>query len=113
MNTRRELVRHYKETGPRAGVYAIRNLADGRVYVGASTNVDGALNRAQFELRQRGHRHKQLMADWQRLGAEHFRFEVLDCVKKRDDPAFDMQAELADMLQLWCDELGCGDGEKL
>jgi hypothetical protein len=113
MNTRRELVRQYKEAGPAAGVYAIRNLAEGRVYLGASMNVEGALNRARFELRQRGHRHKALMADWLRLGEAQFAFEVVDVLKKRDDPAFDAKAELADLLQLWRTELHCGDESRL
>lgn len=104
---RKELTRQYKQADPPVGVYAIRNLADGRTYVGGSMNVQGAMNRARFELQLKGHRNKALQQDWTALGADAFRFEVLQMVRKRDDPAQDWEADLADLLELWREELGC------
>ena len=101
---RRELARRYKQEGPDGGVYVIRNLAEPRIYLGASMNLPGAMNRARFELDLRGHRHRALLADWQRLGAQAFAFEVVQTLKKSDDPAFDASAELAILLELWRDE---------
>jgi len=40
-----------------------------------------------------------------RLGAESFSFEVIDTLKKRDDPAFDCKGELASLLAMWTEEL--------
>jgi hypothetical protein len=108
MTHRRELSQQYKETGPRMGVYAVRNRADEVVLVGASLNVDGAMNRDRFELRNKTHRNRRLLQDWLRWGADGLRFEVVDTLKKRDDPAFDPQAELASLLALWREELGGG-----
>ncbi|MGJ7541607.1 GIY-YIG nuclease family protein [Variovorax sp. LT1R16] len=109
MTQRRELSKQYKETGPRMGVYAIRNGAGKVVFVGASLNVDGAMNRDRFELKNKTHRNKRLLEDWLRWGADGLRFEVIDILKKRDDPAFDPQAELASLLALWREEL---DGQR-
>ena len=109
--TRRELVRKYKETVRPAGVFVIRNMLDGRVYVAGSLDVEGAMNRARFELGLRSHRNKALVRDWMAHGAEHFSFEVIDRVKERDDPAFDRTAELEKLLALWREELQC-DGDK-
>jgi hypothetical protein len=89
------------------GVFAILNLVEDRIYVGASNNVEGAINRARFELKMNGHRNTRLQQDWRRLGPSAFRFDIVDTVKKRDDPAFDAQAELAALLALWCEELDC------
>ena len=108
MTQRRELSKQYKETGPRLGVYAIRNGANEVVLVGASLNVDGAMNRDRFELKNKTHRNKRLLEDWLRWGADGLRFEVIDTLKKRDDPAFDPQAELASLLALWREELDGG-----
>ncbi|MBG9388618.1 GIY-YIG nuclease family protein [Caenimonas aquaedulcis] len=105
-SARRELSRHYKDNPPPAGVFAIRNLDDHRVYVNGSMNVDGAMNRARFELTMRGHRNKALQADWLRLGAERFSFEIVDTVKKREEPGFDAAAELEGLLAMWRQELG-------
>lgn len=105
---KRALTRQYKEAPPAGGVYVIRNLADPRrVYVGASLNLDGAMNRDRFELKLKGHRHPRLSEDWARCGAESFRFEVVDALKPRpDDPAFDPKAELAALFELWTEEFG-------
>ncbi|MGJ7524094.1 GIY-YIG nuclease family protein [Variovorax sp. GB1P17] len=90
-----------------AGVFVIRNMLDGRVYVGGSLDIEGAMNRARFELNQRSHRNKALGRDWATHGAAHFSFEVIDRVKERDDPAFDRKAELEKLLLLWSEELQC------
>ncbi|SEF32575.1 GIY-YIG nuclease family protein [Variovorax sp. NFACC27] len=105
--SRRALVRQYKETPRPAGVYVIRNGSNGRVYVGGSLDVEGAMNRARFELNMRSHRNKALGQDWIEHGAGHFSFEVIDRVKERDDPAFDRKAELDRLLSLWQEELQC------
>lgn len=107
-DTRRVLTRHYKDSVRPAGVFAVRNTASGRVYVAASLDVEGAMNRARFELGLRSHRNKALQADWLAHGAAHFTFEVIDRVKEReDDPAFDRGEELGKLLALWQEELRC------
>lgn len=102
---RRALVHAYKETRPPAGVFVIRNLVNGRIYVGGSLNLEGAMNRHRFELNMRSHRNKLLLKDWLEHGAERFSFEVVDHIKERDDPHFDYEAELQNLLPLWRDEL--------
>lgn len=104
--SKRSLSRQYKDAPPRGGVYVIRNLAEPhRLYLGASPNPDGAINRDRFELKLESHRHARLMDDWTRCGGDSFRFEIIDTVKPRDDPSFDPKAELATLLALWTEEL--------
>lgn len=102
---RRELLRRYKQTPPPMGVYVIRNLHSGRCWLNASLNLDGAINRDRFELFRHAHRNRELQQDWQRLGAEQFRFEVLDTLKPRDEPGIDYRSELDDLLQMWREEM--------
>lgn len=108
---KRELKTQYREAGPPMGVYAIRNLVNHRIFVGASLNVEGALNRHRFELRMKAHRNKRLLEDWLRWGADSFCFEVIDTLKRRDDPAFNYTGELAALLAIWSEELDC-QGER-
>jgi hypothetical protein len=112
MSANRELTKRYKASHPPMGVYVIRNLVNQRVFVGASMNVDAAMNRHRFELGLNHHRNRILLRDWQQFGADNMRFEVIDLVKKNDDPAFDYKAELASMLALWSEEFGCRDGSE-
>jgi hypothetical protein len=103
---RRERVREYKQAFPPMGVWAVRNTATGRAWVGASRDAEAALNRIRFELKMRGHRNRSLADEWACYGPDHFTFEVLERMRKRDDPAFDYEAELQSMLALWSEELG-------
>ena len=104
MDGRRELSRQYKETPPAMGVYVIRNTVDNRVFLNGSLSLPGAMNRDRFELGLKSHRSKSLLADWIRLGAGSFRFEVIDTLKRRDDPDFDYRRELVELLELWKEE---------
>jgi hypothetical protein len=104
---KRALIKKYKETVRPAGVFVIRNKLNGHVYLSGSLDVEGAMNRARFELGLRSHRNKALLRDWVAHGAEHFGFEVIDRVKERDDPAFDRAAELEKLLALWREEFQC------
>lgn len=107
MSNKRDLTRQYRETLPPIGVYVIRNLVNKRVFVGGSTNLQGAINRDRFELDLKTHRNAKLLQDWIEYGPENFTFEVIDTVKKREDPAFDYKAELAALLEMWREELNC------
>ena len=103
--SQRDLTRRYKESLPPMGVYVIRNVLSGRVFVRGSLNLDGAMNRCRFELARGQHRDRALMDEWARHGAENFRFEIIDTIRKREEPGFDYAAELASMLALWTEEL--------
>lgn len=109
--SRRAISRQYKETARPAGVFVIRNGLTGRIYVAGSLDVEGAMNRARFELNLHSHRNKALGRDWIAHGADRFTFEVIDRVKESEDPTFDRAAELEKLLALWREELQC-DGEK-
>lgn len=104
---RRELKRQYLETPTRAGVYAIRNLVNGRLLVAGSNDAQAALNRHRFELKLGAHADALLRQDWAEHGEPGFVFEVVDRVKPRDDPAFDAAQELAALVELWRQELSC------
>lgn len=103
---RAELKQNYKENPPKMGVYAVRNKANGKVLVGASLNVPGALNRLRFELTQLGHRpHPALQEDWDRFGADSFTFEVLDVLEPPKEPGVDVHEELKVLEALWLERL--------
>lgn len=104
MNDRKTLKQQYRDVRSRAGVYAIRCLANGRALVGGSPNVEGTLNRHRFELRLGQHRNAQLRQDWRAHGEAAFAFEVIDRVKPREEPGFDAAGELRALETLWREE---------
>jgi hypothetical protein len=102
---RAELKRAYKEKPPPMGVFAVRNRANGKVLVGSSVNVPGALNRIRFELTTGMGRFPALLEDWKRHGADSFSFEVLDVLPPTEEPREDPKEELRVLEELWLERL--------
>lgn len=103
---RSDLKRGYKDNPPLAGIFKITNKASGKVYIDKGLNVNGVMNRHEFQLRNGSHKNAQLQKDWNSLGAENFAFEVVDTLKPSDDPAFNMNNELAELEKVWVGEMG-------
>lgn len=104
---RSDLKRAYKDKPPAMGVFAVRNLPQGKVWVGTSLNLPGAINRLRFELTHGSHRNvPALQEDWNRLGAEAFAFEVLDVLEPPEEPGTaDPSEELRVLEALWLERL--------
>ena len=82
---RKEAIRKFKERKTPRGAFAVRCRATGRVWVGASRNLDAARNGAWFCLRQGGYYDKSLQAEWNAQGEAAFEYEVLERIE--DDVA--------------------------
>lgn len=103
---RRALVRGYKEQPPPVGIYAVRCPPAALLRLRASTNLQAALNRERFELRQGTHRDAMLLQAWRLHGEVAFEFQVVDVLKHRDDDsASAIREQLDELLALWRQEL--------
>lgn len=103
---KRELLRHYKDNPPAAGVYAIRCAAAGLTAVNASMNVEGAINRDRFQLRLKGHPDKRLQQAWNGHGESAFSFDIIDLLKRKPDSTEAQQREdLTALRAMWREEL--------
>ena len=105
VKSRRELNREYTERVKPAGVYQVKNLANGKVLLGSSLNLEGPLNRHNFMLKIGSHLNKDLQKDWDELGAEKFVFEILEQVQVKDDPNFNLKDELTLLEMIWLEKL--------
>ena len=103
--TRKELQREYRERVKPSGVYQVKNIANGKVLLGSSLNLEGLLNRNRFTLRNNSHPNKELQKDWNELGQDQFVFEVLEVVQVQDDPNFNLKDELTLLEQIWLEKL--------
>ncbi|MFN0118946.1 MAG: GIY-YIG nuclease family protein [Blastocatellia bacterium] len=102
---RKKLKGEYKQTPRRMGVYQVRNLGNDKVLIGVSLNLQGMLNRQQFQLRAGGHPNRELQNDWNRQGADAFMFEILDEITPRDEPGYDPRPDLIFLEDLWLEKL--------
>ncbi len=105
MKSRNELKREYRERKKPAGVFQIRNRANGKVLLGSSLNLEGPLNAHKFMLSIGRHRNEVLQKEWNEFGPEQFVFEILEVVKVTDDPNFNISDELTLLEQIWLEKI--------
>ena len=99
--SRKDLIRHYRETAQPMGIYRVRSRETGHAVLGASTNLTAILNRHRAQLELGGHPDTALQQAWDSGGPDAFEFEVLDVLEARDDPGYD----LAELETLWRERL--------
>lgn len=87
------------------GIFLIRNNVNDRIFLGASLNLPGIINRHKFQLQNGVHAIKSLQADWKALGSNSFSFEIVDELTPRSDPETNYRAELELLEKLWLDKL--------
>ena len=105
MKTRKELQREYQERPKPAGIFQIKNTANGKVLLGSSLNLEGPLNGHRFMLKNGSHRNEILQKEWNEFGPDHFIFEILEEVQVKDDPNFNLNDELTLLEQIWLEKL--------
>ena len=105
LKSRKELNREYAERVKPAGVFQVKNSANGKVLLGSSLNLEGSLNKHRFMLKIGSHTNQALQKDWNESGPDHFVFEILEEVKRKDDPSFNLSDELALVEMVWMEKL--------
>lgn len=105
MKTQKDLKREYKERKKTAGIFQVKNIANGKILLGSSLNLDGPLNSHKFMLTIGNHRNETLQKEWKAFGADTFVFEILEEVKEKDDPDFNREDELTLLEQIWIEKL--------
>jgi group I intron endonuclease len=105
MKSRKDINREYKERVKPAGIYQVKNTVNGKVLLGSSLNLEGPLNRHKFMLKIGSHTNKELQKDWDEFGPEKFVFEILEEIKVKEDPNFNLKDELTLLEQIWLEAL--------
>ncbi|HCV42962.1 MAG TPA: LuxR family transcriptional regulator [Bacteroidetes bacterium] len=105
MKSKQDIKREYKERPKPAGVFQVKNTENGKVLLGSSLNLEGPLNSHKFMLQIGRHRNAALQKEWNTFGPEKFVFEVLEVVKVKDDPNFNLIDELTLLEQIWIEKL--------
>ncbi|MBI5214660.1 MAG: GIY-YIG nuclease family protein [Ignavibacteriae bacterium] len=109
MNTeaksKQDIKREYKERMKPAGIFQIKNNANGKIFLGSSLNLEGPLNAHKFMLGINSHKNEALQKDWNEFGADKFTFEILEEVKMKDNATFNLIDELTLLEQIWFEKL--------
>ena len=97
---RKEAIRAFKEKKAHRGVFAVRCIATGRVWVGPSMNLDASATGQAFFVRQGNHPNRELQQEFDQAGADAFRFEALEALPD-DVPLLELNDVLKARTQFW------------
>jgi hypothetical protein len=86
---RKQLTAEYQERERSMGVYQIKNNANGKIFVGGSTNLDALWGKEQFVLNMDTHSNQELQKEWKQFGGENFSFLILETVKLEQKIRYD------------------------
>ncbi len=87
------------------GIYQVKNLDNGRIFIATAKNLPGKINSCKFQLRSGGHPNRELQDDYARLGESGFSFDILDRLEYKDDPLYNYDDDLKTLEELWLAKL--------
>jgi len=105
MKTKKELKEEYKLKKFRIGVFQIRNVVNGKIYVDGSVNLDAIWNRHQAQLNFGGHVNTTLQKEWNEVGQDNFRFEVLHEIEQKEGENINYEDELKTLKEMVIEDL--------
>lgn len=105
MNRKKELKQIYKETLIEGGVFQIKNNQNGKLFIGSTRNFK-TLNGLKFSLEAdtASPTNKELQEDWSRYGSSAFSIDILETLKKKNNPYFNEKEALQELECKWLDQ---------
>jgi group I intron endonuclease len=73
--------KHYKGQSGKSGIYQIRNIQNGKVYIGSAKCFQKRAAQHESRLNSGKHANKYLLNAWNKWGSDAFVFEVLEVVE--------------------------------
>jgi group I intron endonuclease len=105
MSDKKKLKDQYKQAIQPMGVYQIKNLANGKIFIGSAQNLTGKINSHRFQLKMGSHMNRTLQKEYAHFGEEKFSFTVLDYLEPQKNPGKDYIADLNLLEEMWKERL--------
>jgi len=104
VDRRKELKRLAREAKTEGGVFQIRNVRNGMVWIGVTPNFR-TLNGQRFQLENGSHMSRELQRAWDEFGPDAFVFERLETLEEPETGYFDRDGALKKLKQKWLRKL--------
>jgi len=102
---KKELKKQYKQTVLPMGVFQVKNLANGKIFIDSGLNIQGKINGCKFQLALGSHMNRALQKDFNQTGITNFSFEMIDSLKPKEDIQMDYTDDLKMLEEMWIEKL--------
>lgn len=104
LKTNKEMKQEYKLYKSKKGVYQIKNIRNGKILIGSSTDLVAIWNRQKTQLNFGNHPNKELQKEWNDLGPDAFEYEMLSEIKEEEIER-DYKNEAKELAELFIQEI--------
>jgi len=111
MLDKKRITKDYKQQKQPAGIYAVHNKIDNKMYIGTSKNLPAVIRRFEFTLQMESFPYQELIDDYKKLGKDNFEINVLDELEIKNETEKEIDTELNSLEELWIEKL-TGEGVK-
>lgn len=105
MLNKKQITKDYKQQKQPAGIYAVHNKVDNKMYIGTSKNLPAVIRRFEFTLQMESFPYQQLIDDYKKLGKQYFEIKILDQLEINNENDKELTAELNELEELWIEKL--------
>jgi hypothetical protein len=105
MINKKELIKEYKNQKHPAGLFAVKNKVENKMFIGISLNLPAKIRGVTFELELGSHAYRNLAEDYKRLGKDQFDISILDEIELKDETEKELKKELEALEEMWIGKL--------
>ena len=105
MLNKKQIKEDYKSRRQPAGIFAVHNLHDNKMFIGVSKDLPSVLKRFEFTLNMGSFPYQNLIDDYKRLGKDNFAIKILDEFEIKDETEKEIEKELEALEEMWIDKL--------
>jgi group I intron endonuclease len=105
MLNKKQIAKDYKQQKQPAGIYAVHNKIDNKMYIGTSKNLPAVIRRFEFTLQMESFPYQELIDDYKKLGKNNFEINILDELELKNESEKEITAELNLLEELWIEKL--------
>ena len=105
MLDKKQIRSEYKQQKQPAGIYAVHNKVDNKMYIGTSKNLPAVVRRFEFTLQMESFPYQNLIDDYKRLGKDNFEIKILDELEIKTETEKEIDTELKSLEEMWIEKL--------
>ena len=105
MINKKELIKEYKNQKQPAGIFAVKNKPENKMFIGNSLNLPAKIRGITFELEMGSQVFSNLAGDYKKLGKGQFEISILDEIEIKDETEKELKKELETLEEMWVEKL--------
>lgn len=105
MLDKKQITKNYKLQKQPAGIYAVHNKIDNKMYISTSKNLTAVIRRFEFTLTMGSFPYQELIDDYKKLGKDNFEIKILDELEFKNETEKEIDTELNSLEELWIEKL--------